>query len=223
MASRLFVSLLAVVAGASPLALEIDKAQLAREENVTGYTVTETYKLRNSRFSEPAEMVVNVTYAKGAGKTYKVVSRRGPSFLQSAVLDRMLKEEAEMSRGQMRTEALITSANYEMKLLGEAVIEGRRCKTVELTPRRKSPHLLIGKAWVDATTYNLIRIEGKPAASISFWAGAPNVIREYTEISGFSFARRSIAVTHGILLGRSEITVDYSNYDLRLLNGGKTQ
>jgi hypothetical protein len=221
--SRLFLPLLAVATATIPVDVAVDRAQFAREENVTQYTVTETYKLRNSRFSDPAGMIVNVRYQKGLGKTYKVLTRTGPSFLQSAVLDRMLKEEEQMSRGDERKNALITSANYQMKLAGEKMLDGRLCDALELTPRRKSPHLLRGKAWVDASTHNLIRIEGKPAASLSFWAGTPNVVREYMEIGGFSFARRSLAVTEGFLLGRSELRVDYTDYHVGPLDAVKTQ
>lgn len=207
-----FIPLLFAASLNSPLALDIDRAQAAREEKVTGYTVTETYTLKNSRFSTPAEMVVNVTYVRGIGKTYQVVSRKGPSFLQSTVLDRMLREEEAMSKGELRTGALITSANYQLKPAGEQDIDGKMCERLELTPRRKSPHLLRGQAWVDAATHNLVRIEGKPAASLSFFAGTPQVVREYSQIDGFSFAHRSLAESQSFFLGHSELTIEYTNY-----------
>jgi hypothetical protein len=206
--------LLSVALGNPEFVREVDLAQAAREEKLTAYRVTETYTLRNTRFSELAVMVVHVSYQKGHGKSYQVVSRVGPSFLHTAVLDRVLKEEGEMSRGEIRENALVTSVNYTMKLLGQQILEGRTCEVLELTPRKKSPHLLQGKAWVDAKTHNLIRVEGKPTASISFWAGAPLVIRDYIEIGGFAFARRSRATSHNFLLGHSELIVEYSEYHI---------
>lgn len=211
---RILIPAIAVASGNAQLVHDIDQAQLAREEKMTAYTVTETYTLRNARFGEAAELVVNVSYTRGAGKTYQVVSRQGPSFLHTRVFDRMLQEEGEMSRGTVRQNSLITSANYQMKPAGQQVLDGRTCDVLELTPRRSSPHLLHGKAWVDARTHNMIRVAGKPAASLSFWAGTPMVVRDYIEIGEFSFGRRSRVVTQGFLLGRSELNVDYTGYQI---------
>jgi hypothetical protein len=214
--------LLAVAFNSPDLIRDIDRAQNSREEKLTAYSVTEIYKLHNARFTESAEMVVNVAYKKGSGKTYQVVSRSGPSFLQTGVLDKMLKEEGELSRGQTRESAMVTSANYKMKPLGQQVLEGRTCEMLELTPRKKSSHLLQGKAWVDARTHNLIRIEGKPTASPSFWAGSPQVTRDYVEIEGFSFATRTRATSQSFLLGKSELVIEYSNYHVNHLETTNT-
>jgi hypothetical protein len=190
----------------------IDQAQVDREARLAGYTVTEHYLLRNSRFQDPAEMTVETTYVRGAGKTYHVVSETGPSMLQTHVLDRMLKEEAAMSKGEQRKKALVISANYDLKVIGQETLGGRNCDLVELNPRAKSPHLLKGKAWLDAGTHVLVRIEGRPTASPSFLAGKPEVIRDYTEIEGFSLAEKSHAISDSFLLGKTDLTIEYTNY-----------
>lgn len=197
----------------------LDQAQLLREEKIAGYSVTERYTLKNSRFKEPAEMTVAVTYTKSAGKNYRVVSRKGPSFLQSSVLDRLLKEETEMSSGEARKAALMTSKNYRMEWVGEQMESGRKCAVVKLEPLKKSPHLIRGKALVDAGSYQLIRLEGRPAASVSFFASTPDVVREYMEIGAFTFARRSHAVSQSWLLGRTELEIDYLDYQVSLAGG----
>jgi hypothetical protein len=99
-----------------------------------------------------------------------------------------------------------------MKWVGEELLGGRKCEVVLLEPRRKSPHLLRGKAWVDAATRNMVRIEGRPAASLSFWASSPLVTREYFDIGDFSFASKSMAVSQSFLLGKTELTIDYDGY-----------
>jgi hypothetical protein len=211
-AGTFLAALLAVAAGSGSIVQDIDKAQEDREARLTGYTVTEHYTIRNSRFDEPAETIVNTTYVRGAGKTYRVISRTGPPFLQTHVLDRILKEEEEMSRGEQRKSALVTSANYRIKLVGEEGVEGRTCDVVELTPRAKSAHLLKGKAWLDAESRMLVRIQGKPTASPAFLAGIPDVVRDYTEVDGFSLARKSHAVSQTFLLGRTDLTIEYTDY-----------
>jgi hypothetical protein len=199
-------------AGNDNIVQEIDQAQDAREMRLTGYTVTEHYTIRNSRFSAPAETVVATTYVKGTGKTYNVISRTGPSFLQTRVFDRILKEEEEMSRGEQRKSALVTSANYRMKLVGQEDLDGRMCDVVELTPRTKSAHRLRGKAWFDSGSHVLVRIEGKPTSSPSFLAGYPDVVRDYTQVDGFSLARKSHAVSQTFLLGKTDLMIEYTDY-----------
>ena len=190
----------------------IDKAQQNREERLNGYTVTEHYTIRNSRFAAAAEMTVSVTYTKGVGKKYQVISRSGPPFLQTHVLDRLLSEQEQLSRGEKRAKILVTSANYQIRLIGKENLNGRPCDVVELNPRTKSPHLLKGKAWVSAEGQLLLRIEGKPTASVSFLAGRPAIVRDYEEVDGFSLAEKSHAVSESFLLGKTDLTIEYTGY-----------
>ncbi|MCU1259747.1 MAG: putative sigma regulatory protein MucB/RseB [Bryobacterales bacterium] len=213
-ASLLACLLIPAFASTSPdgVVQAIDKAQQDREERLNGYTVTEHYTIRNSRFAAPAEMTVSITYVKGAGKKYHVISRSGPSFLQTHVLDRLLSEQEQLSRGEKRAKILVTSANYQIKLIGKENLNGRLCDVVELNPRTKSPHLLKGKAWVDSASQLLLRIEGKPTASLSFLAGRPSVVRDYAEVDGFSLAEKSHAVSESFLLGKTDLTIEYTGY-----------
>src|SRR5476649_2061418 len=93
----------------------VDRAQLERDEKLLSYTVTEHYTLKNLRFGTEARMIAKVTYTKDAGKTYDITELTGNAMLQSKVLDRVIAEEKEMSHGDTRNAALITSANYVMR------------------------------------------------------------------------------------------------------------
>lgn len=190
----------------------IDAVELAREARLTGYTVTEYYTIRNSHFSRPAEVTVETTYTRGQGKIYKVLSRSGPSFLANGVVDRLLREESEMSRGRVREQAIITSANYEMKLVGQEKVDGVTCDVIELTPKRKSPYLLKGRIWVDAADAMAVKMEGRPPASASFFEGRPQVVREYKKIDGFAFAERIHAGSSSFLFGKSSVDIEYRDY-----------
>ena len=65
----------------------VDQGKVDREANLTGYSVTEHYTLRNTRFQTGAEMTVATVYSKGAGKSFQTLSRSGSSTLQSSVLE----------------------------------------------------------------------------------------------------------------------------------------
>jgi hypothetical protein len=193
---------------------QIDQAELRRESKLTGYTVSEYYTIRNSHFSKPAEAIIETTYKRGEGKTYKVLSRSGPLLLRNRVLDRLLQEETQMSRGRMREQAIITSANYDMKLLGKEPIAGIMCDVLELTPKRKSPYLLRGRLWVDPAKMMIVKIEGKPPASASFFSGRPQVVREYKHLEGFALAHHSHAVSSSFFFGQSIVDIEYRDYHL---------
>ena len=190
----------------------LDQAEARRESQLPGYTVTEHYTLAVSRFSLSAEMTVETVYRREQGKSFHVISRSGSPMLQSRVFDRLLSEEAEMSRGETRRGLLVNSANYAVRLGGEATLEGTECYVLELTPRTKSTYLLQGRAWVDKEDGSLIRIEGVPGASPSFLSGRPRITREYEKLGEFWLARRSHSVTDTFLSGKSELVIDYRDY-----------
>jgi hypothetical protein len=193
---------------------QIDQAELNRERKLAGFTVTEYYKIENSHFSKPAEAIIETTYRRGQGKTYKVLSRTGPSLLRNRVLDRLLQEERDMSRGKMREQAIITSANYDMKLIGDDPVDGTLYDIFELIPKRKSPYLLKGRLWLDPAKMAIVKIEGKPPTSASFFSGRPQVVREYEEVNGFVLAQHSHAVSSSFLFGRSTVDIEYRDYHL---------
>jgi hypothetical protein len=192
----------------------VDQEEVRRETNLTGYSVTGHYSVRSNRFQTSAEMTVSIVYRKGAGKSYQVLSRSGSSVLQTRVLDRLLQEEEAMSRGEIRQNVVVTSANYKMRLISKESIVGRPCEVLDLTPLKKSPHLLKSRAWVDAEDHSLVRIEGRPVVSASFWAGRPLIVRDYERIEGFSMATRSHALAETLLMGKTELTIEYSDYKI---------
>jgi hypothetical protein len=191
---------------------EIDAVERNREANLAGYSVTEHYMVKNSHFQMAAEVVVQAAYKRAAGKTYQVQSRSGPPMLKDRLMDRILQEEANMSRGTAREQSLITSANYDMHLVGEEKLGDTKCLELDLMPRVKSPHLLRGKVWVDSGNKLLVRIEGQPPVGQSFFAGRPQVVRDYSPVDGFAFAQRSHAVSSGFIQGKTEVTIIYDNY-----------
>jgi hypothetical protein len=192
----------------------VDQAEAHRGNTILGYTVHEHYSLfRNSSTTPAAEMSIETAYAKGRGKTFSVKSRSGSRVMQS-VLDRIIREEEQLSRPGNREHVLMTTANYTMKVVGEETVRGRPCIVIAISARAKKPYLLNGRAWVDARDYYLVRIEGKPTASPSFLAGTPTISREYDRVAGVAMAVRSRAVSSTFLFGRTDIVIDYSAYQL---------
>lgn len=190
----------------------IDKAQQEREQRLAEYTAMEHYTVRNSHFEETAELAAKVFYQRGPGKRYQVLWRKGPGFLQERVINRILKEDATLSRSSERSQTLLTSANYAMKVQGTQLLRGEQCYIVNIRPRAHKFSLIEGTAWIDAKDFSLLRIEGRPATSPSFWTGRPFIEREYTILDGLSFPKHSRATSKGFFTGKSELDIDYSQY-----------
>jgi hypothetical protein len=145
----------------------IDNAQKSREQKLAGYTAIEHYTVRNSHFDQIAELTAFVRYEKELGKRYQILSRRGPQFLQQRVINRILKEDATLSRSSERPHTSLTSANYSMQVQETQLLHGKLCYIVRIRPHAHNFSLVDGKAWISVEGFSLLRIEGRPAASPS--------------------------------------------------------
>ena len=97
-------------------------------------------------------------------------------------------------------------------MLGTELAAGRRCYVLDLEPRAKNRYLIVGKAWVDAGTYALVRIDGRFAASLSMLVGAPHISEEFVEVRGFWLPAHVRSVASSFLLGPTELDIVFSNY-----------
>jgi hypothetical protein len=190
----------------------IEEAQQRRDQRLAGYVAMEHYTLRNSHFKAPAELAAKTFYTRDAGKNYQVLWRKGPEWLHKRVINRIMNDDASLSRKSERPHILLTSANYSMKFQGIRFLRGQRCYAVNIRPKARRFSLIEGTAWFDANDFSLLRIEGKPATSPSFWTGRPFIERDYTVVDGVSLPQRSRATSSGIFAGKSELDIDYSDY-----------
>ena len=78
-----------VTLGSEDVISGIDKAQKDRQQKLTGYSTKEHYTVRNSHFTQAAELTASVIYQESLGKTYTVLSRSGPRVLQEYVINRL--------------------------------------------------------------------------------------------------------------------------------------
>ncbi len=196
----------------------IDAAVYQRFNAVTGYTVREQYALYRNGAPEPsAQETIQTVYNRSTGKEYTAVAQSGSAIMRSAVIDHVLAGEKEVNLPANREAALITSRNYDLQPEPGAVDKnGRQCIVVDLHPRHKSPHLFTGKAFVDATDFTVVRMEGAPSQSPSFFADETTVSRDYIKVNGYAMATHAEAHSHSLLFGNTLLTIDYSNYQMDL-------
>jgi hypothetical protein len=177
------------------------------------YTGSRQYTLQNLRFGKQAEVGVLMSYRQADGERYAVLTRSGSDAL-NGIVDKVLASEAGASLPLENARHQITAANYRVRLLGAEVVGGRSCYVLDLAPRTKSRFLIVGKVWVDAGSYAVVRIEGRFAASISILVGAPRISEEFIEVNGFWLPGHVRSVTSSFLLGLTELDIRFSNYQL---------
>ena len=195
---------------------QVDAVIRARFEHIAKYVVREHYAVyRNGAAETAAEQTVQVTYQKSTGITYTTVSKAGSSMWLSRAIEPALESEKEVNDVTTRHQVMLTADNYEFEVEpARDSVNGRDCFVLDLKPRRKSPYLLNGKAWVDAKTYRLVRIRGTQSKSSSILAGLPLITRDFADVSGFAMVVHEEIEAHTFLLGQTVIKTDYDGYDI---------
>jgi hypothetical protein len=175
------------------------------------YSGSRQYTLENFRFGKKAAVAVLMSYRQLEGERYTVVTRSGSDRL-NGIIDQVLASETSESLPPENVRHQITSANYRVRLIGTEAAAGRSCYVLALSPRSKNRFLIVGKAWVDAGSYAVVRIEGQFAASMSVFLGAPRIREEFIEVNGFWLPSHVRSVTSTLLLGQTELDILFSNY-----------
>ena len=205
--------LLASTLGSDPSNDEILERVAANnvKHYAVAFSVLREYKLRNLRFEKDAAVYVQVTYRPSEGMTYIVLERSGSPKL-TEIVEKLLASEADASGPTKLARHLISPANYAVYLRGTEAKAGRSCYVVDLVPKHKSKYLMKGTAWIDSSSYDVVRLEGATSASVSMWIGTPHIEMEFSQIDGFWLPIHTRAVSSGLLLGTSELEIRYWDY-----------
>lgn len=204
---------------------QIDAAVQHRVKHVAAFTDVERYDVYrgHDETNSVAEITVRATYRRGVGTSYQILSQSGSDLVRKFGLIPLLNHEDQLSQPGSMEHSWFTSANYEMKLKSGTVesLNGRPCYQLAITPRHKAPNAIVGTLWVDARDFSIAKVEGVASRRPSVLAGTTRMMREYKDVNGFPMATRARAVSNGLMIGRTVVTIEYSNYHL-VLNPGTT-
>jgi hypothetical protein len=199
---------------------DLDAANQSRFDNVLRFTDVEHYAVfrGNDEAHLAAEMTVKVTYHKGIGKDYVILSKSGSSLIQRVGLQPLLDNEKSINNPANVSQSWFTSANYEMHLKPSITqsINGRQCVVLSITPRHKAPNMIDGTIWIDADTHTLVQVEGTASKNLSVFAGTTKVMRRYADMHGYAMATHARAESSSSLFGKTVVTIDYDDYHLEV-------
>jgi hypothetical protein len=188
---------------------------LQRQVSIEGYAGMRRYVLDNQNLHKRAEMLVQVQGDPDGTKHFEVVSEEGWKAAHKHVLRKMLESESETSHPEARAKARINPENYDFKMAGTEVIDGRAAYVLEVSPKRKEKYLFRGRIWVDAEDYALARAEGQPAKNPSFWTKSTHFVQIYQKSGLLWFPRSTQSVTEAHIFGTTDVNIEYFDYTPR--------
>lgn len=198
----------------------LDAANQSRYEHVLSFSDVEHYVVfrGNDDLHPAAEMTVRVTYRKGVGKSYEILSQSGSDLVIKYGLRPLLDNEKALNDPAHVAQSWFASANYDMKLKPGVMqtIDGRPCMALAITPLRKAPNMIEGTLWVDAGDHTMAQVEGIASKSPSVFSGNAHMMRRYSTMQGYAMATHARAESHSMLFGRTVVIIDYRDYQFQI-------
>jgi len=196
-------------------------ASARRAAELRAYRDTRLYRLeyRGLLGTREATMQVAASYRAPEERNFTIVSETGSKLLLNRVLLKLLDSEREAFRNQKQIE--LSPENYRFRSLGMDPGPGcESCYLLEVQPRQDNKFLYRGKIWVDARDFALVRMQGRPVKSPSFWIKDTEIFSNWERIGDFWFIEHSRSISHIRMGGMAMLTVDYRDY--RVTGVGKT-
>jgi len=197
---------------ATEIIIRMGSRDLQRQVSMEGYAGMRRYVLDNQHFHKRAEMLVRVEGDPDGTKHFEVVSEEGWKAAHRHVLQKMLESESETSHPEVRAKTRINTENYDFKMAGTEIIDGRTAYVLEVSPKRKEKYLFRGRIWVDAEDYALARAEGQPATNPSFWTKSTHFVQIYQKSGLLWFPRSTQSITEAHIFGTTDVNIKYFDY-----------
>ena len=166
--------------GLNTIVARMMEVRRQNHDRAKAYTVKRDYQLFDKQSQPKAQVVADITYLPPDQKQYRITSSSGG--LGEKILKDILAKETEAPKEAQRKE--IAPENYDFKLVGEEMFNGRRCFVLSMQPKRQEKEMLRGKLWVDAESYNLYRIEGQIVKSPSWWVRDLYILMNFACVDG---------------------------------------
>ncbi|HWY68515.1 MAG TPA: hypothetical protein VNX88_07600 [Terriglobales bacterium] len=193
------------------LVKRIIEAQLDNRARAKPYSVTREYKVFGSGVNRPrTEVLAQVNFLPPNVKSYGIDQSTGG--MGEKVVRRILDHEVDSTRDPKMM--MVNESNYDFAYAGQGVVGGVRCYKLEITPRHERKDLLNAIIWVDQGSYRILRIEGDPVKSPSFWVKDVHVVIDYAEVAGMWLQTQTQAMAHLRFGGEYKIISHDLNYDV---------
>lgn len=180
------------------------------------YIALRTYDVKDPKGKLHAEEVGRMEFRAPDKKTFTITSEQGSGLVRRLALSPLIDSEIRAASGKEHHDSTISPANYRLELLGEQQVGPYRCFVAQAIPKRVEKYLFVGKVWIDTADYAVVRIEGHPAAHLSFWVKSAEFVRQYQRIDGFWLPQKDETFVQVRLYGHKVLTINHADY---VING----
>jgi hypothetical protein len=157
-------------------------------------------------------VVVSVKYQAPETKEFEIVSATGSTQLIDRVFKKLLQAEKEAFESDNQKRIAINQENYEFTLIGYEDNPSRPYYVLSVRPKTKNKYLFQGRIWVDAEQFAVVRIEGEPAKSPSFWIKDTRIETLYVNVNDFWLPTHHHSVATVRLGGHADFNIEYKDY-----------
>jgi hypothetical protein len=148
------------------------------------------------------------------GFTFRVLCAEGSGLLQKRVLVAALEAEQRSRQQRTMAQAALSPDNYDLQPARAPATEGVR--EIVLRPRRRSEMLVVGSAYVEDPSADLMRVEGQLSKTPSWWTRRVTITRNYARIAGVRVPVAMTSVADVRLVGAGSFAM---TYDYKMING----
>jgi hypothetical protein len=180
------------------------------------YRATRVYRMQYRGFPSnyDAEMQVDMVYHAPNHKDFNVISQTGSKFIIDHIFKKLLDGELEAANEENRQHTALSTENYTFKFAGyETSTDGGRY-VLDLFPKTRNKFLYRGKIWVDATDFAVVRIQGEPGKSPSFWIKKTDIEHRYVKVYGFWLPAENHTESVIRLGGIATLSIEYKDYKI---------
>ncbi|HWC18834.1 MAG TPA: hypothetical protein VG498_17625 [Terriglobales bacterium] len=163
------------------LVKRIVQAELQNRGRASAYSVVREYKVFSADTEHPrTEVLATINFLPPNLKSYDI--ERSTGGMGEKVVRNILDHEVDATRDPRMMS--VNEQNYRFDYEGEETLSGRPCYRLTITPKHERKDLLRARIWVEKNGYRILRMEGEPAKSPSFWVKDVYVVLSFGEVAG---------------------------------------
>jgi hypothetical protein len=201
---------------ADEIVARVNARDAERQTALVRYGSDRTYRVtyKGPMGDRSAEVQARMDFSAPDQKHFTVLSETGSEMFCHKVLRKMMEAEQEGALQANHLKTMLSSDNYNLKLVGEEDTDGVKSWILQVSPKVNSRFTYKGKVWVSKDDYAVVRIVGSPAKNPSWISSNATFDYRYARKGGFWLPESNTTVSHVRTGGQVTLTVDYGTYDI---------